>query len=236
MKKITILLAFALLSVAALSAQRAGRLSEERFNNQRRNHTLTIYVTPAKNYQIFVNDIALRGSQARLSEGIHRVRVESNGFESWSRTVNLNSDQRLQANLVYQVYTLSFAISNSDNYQVHVNGKRLNARSISLSGGTHSIQITADGFEPYQNNVTLNSDQLIRVSLVASTGTLQVNIPPNAKLSINGQRYEQDNIRLASGNYRIRVDFGRLHTQTRVNIRSGQTTNLQLGLNIAVSN
>ena len=117
---------------------------------------------------IFVDGAQISGNVVMLLPGNHSVRVTASGYLDYVTTVNVTGPIVLNAQLKsagYQV-TINTNVVDPD---IYVDGARIAGNSVVLQAGTHSLRVTAHGYEDY--NTTL------RV-----TGPMQV----NAQLTIAG--------------------------------------------------
>ncbi|MDO4378702.1 MAG: hypothetical protein Q4C64_06075 [Erysipelotrichia bacterium] len=68
------------------------------------------------------------------------------------------------------VYPVSFVVTPEGltNVVIKVNGQEING-SVSLTAGTHSVEVTADNCEVYSNNITITADTATHTQMIAMT-------------------------------------------------------------------
>ncbi len=131
-------------------------------------------------------------------------------------------------------YTLSIN-SNVRGAQVFVNAVRQKAvtpMNLTLSAGSYSITVRADGYKDYTANVNLTRDLTINATLEPITHTLMVtsNVK-GSEVYVDGQRRGAVPTRLTlpQGSYSITVEANNYHPfTTSVSLSSDMTVNAQL--------
>jgi uncharacterized membrane protein len=206
---------------------------------QQMRHTLRVN-SNVQNAQVYLdnNRIGSSGTSTALAPGTYTVQVRADGYQDYSTRITLNSDQTINAVLQQIRYTLRVN-SNVQNAQVYLDNNRLGSSgtSTTLTPGTYSIQVRADGYQDYSTRITLNSDQTITATLQPLNGKLSLEFPNNTAnvfYYVNGTRYQvnsrsgRSDVELPPGNYRIKYSAGGIESpELLVTVQAGQTTNLK---------
>lgn len=137
----------------------------------------------------------------QISEGFHDIRVTLNGYNDWSRTVEVKRNQQVQltVNLERIARTGNLEITcDVDNAMIYLDGKyQKNTsanRSIAIGNlqeGNYELRITKSGYQDYVATVRITADRTNRIDAkmqrVAREGSISVSCnESNAKIFING--------------------------------------------------
>jgi Domain of unknown function (DUF4384)/PEGA domain len=162
------------------------------------NGTLAINVSPNINANVYVDGVLVGRGDTRINipAGQRTIRVSANGYEDFQQTVNVVGGQTttVNANLrqIQQNGVLVVNV-NSNNANVYVDGVLVGRGDtrINIPSGQRTVRVTLDGFEDFQQVVTVFNGQTttVNVSLqpIVREGTLVVrsNIA-GARVFING--------------------------------------------------
>jgi len=152
----------------------------------------------------------------RLHVGDYSIRIELSGYQTWSRTIRIDSDRTsfIRANLQrLQQYASLTIRCNEDNARIYVDGqyKGLTERNRSvlleqISEGYHDIRITLDGFRDWNRRINIDLAERVQLNVnlekISRTGILEITCDvDNAMIYLDGN-YE----RRTSSNRNVRIE------------------------------
>ncbi len=162
-----------------------------------------------------------RGSlRIAVQPGEYRIRASADGYRSWSRTVNVNSDTTVRAELDPITYSLNID-PDLGNAQIVVEGvgQGRGSANFSVRPGTYTVRITAPGYDDYTTRVNIRGNQTIRPRLTPSTVTVRVEIPESMLAGGNRNPKEADSDR--SGEFTVFID-GNEQSGSTFQVRPGR--------------
>jgi TolB-like protein len=191
---------------------------------------------------------ALGGDQAlqiSLEASSQTVVVRAPGFQEVTRTIEIKSGATTTVNLTLVRATATVRVGTLPaGAKVLVNGREQSGTSFELPTGKQTIEITAPGFEPFRQDLTLVSGQTFNLNptLRSSTGKLVVNSgTPGATVFVDGQprgpiKNGSLELTLEPGPHEIVVRAGG-HSDDRrtVNVQAGQSASLTVALRRALA-
>ena len=137
----------------------------------------------------------------QISEGFHDIRVTLNGYDDWSRTVEVKRNQQVQltVNLERAVKAGNLEIiCDVDNAMIYLDRKYQTNTSINrsvaignLQEGNYELRITKSGYQDYITTVRIIADRTNRINVkmqrIARDGSISLSCnESNAKIFING--------------------------------------------------
>ncbi|MEX2603782.1 MAG: PEGA domain-containing protein, partial [Gracilimonas sp.] len=173
-----------------------------------------------------------------LAPGSYRLNVESQGYNSYSETIEivLNERTNVQVDLERNVGELALQIMPS-NARVSLNRQDYSGKSlIELAPGRYRLDIELQGYEPYSESIEITLDEMIsrEISLQPYVGSLQFSVTPsNARVQLLNQSgkvvNEWTGIQLLrnvqEGAYTVKVSAeGHIPKEQRVDIQQDQMT------------
>ncbi len=191
---------------------------------------------------------ALGGDQAlqiSLEASSQTITVRAPGYQDVTRTVEVKSGATTTVNLTLVRATATVRVGSLPaGAQVLVNGREQSGTSFELPTGKQTIEITAPGFEPFHQDLTLVSGQTFNLNptLRASTGKLVVNSStPGATVFVDGQprgplKNGSLELTLEPGPHEVVVRAGS-HSDDRrtVSVQAGQSATLTIALRRAMA-
>lgn len=134
-------------------------------------------------------------TSVRLSRGEHSVRVERDGFESQSQTLSLGlteTSRVLELNLRQTTFAMTI-LTEPTNCRVLINGKEQGKTDnagklkLNLTAGEQLLTLQRDGYEEWSQSITLNSDQVVRATLVSiHTGVEETSSEDQVREALEG--------------------------------------------------
>lgn len=196
-------------------------------------YTVTVNTVPA-NANVTINGQAVRTLQVDAGSDVD-IYASLTGYISASANIeNISRDETINLTLSpvpAQTYTLTVNPTPSD-ATVLLNGQ--SGRSITVeSGTTVRVQVSASGYQSYDQNVVVDSDRTLNVTLdpiPVETYTVTVNpTPNNATVLINGQNTRTLEVP-AGSNVAIQVSAPGYYTESVSinNISQDETRNITL--------
>lgn len=196
-------------------------------------YTVTVITNPS-NANVTINGQAVRTLQVDAGSDVD-IYASLTGYISASANIeNISRDETVNLTLSpvpAQTYTLTVNPT-PNNATVLLNGQ--SRRSITVeSGTTVRVQVSASGYQSYDQNVVVNSDRTLNVTLdpiPVQTYTVTVNpTPNNATVLINGQNTRSLEVP-AGSNVSIQVSAPGYYTENVSinNISQDETRNITL--------
>ncbi|MBE3065491.1 MAG: PEGA domain-containing protein, partial [Spirochaetes bacterium] len=97
-------------------------------------------------------------------------------------------------------------ITNVKGASIFVDGARIKGNSVSLAPGTHSVRVTAEGYEDYAVSVNVTRSMTLNAVLRAALYQLTVNPDvPNAEIFVDGARIKGNSVSVPAGMHAVRV-------------------------------
>jgi uncharacterized protein (TIGR02145 family) len=182
-----------------------------------------------------------------LFPGTYNFSLQAPGFVSANEVLEVGetSDNQFEIRMTENIGFLEVDILpaaatlrvNGEQQMLGENGQ------ISLSPGSYELEITADGYLSYQEEITVELGETVQrdVELVRNAGTLQLDITPaQAVLRINGERQtleENGQISLIPGSYDLEITSdGHLSYKEEIIVELGENIqrNVDLVKNTAI--
>lgn len=147
-----------------------------------------------------------------LEPGRYELRLEMEGYLPITEMIEVIPTNDKKKNVFnYQliknkgILQLSVAPSTA---RISINGKQVDGKTFELSPGRYSLEISADKYDSFKEEVEIVLGNVIRKEVVLKrlTGLLILEIQPaEAKVTINKESKSGSNIELFPGNYEIQV-------------------------------
>lgn len=97
-------------------------------------------------------------------------------------------------------------ITNVKGASIFVDGGRIKGNSVSLAPGTHSVRVTAEGYEDYAVSVNVTRSMTLNAVLRAALYQLTINPDvPNAEIFVDGARIKGNSVSVPAGMHAVRV-------------------------------
>jgi hypothetical protein len=215
---------------------------------QHREYSLSVDAN-VRGAKVFIDDrqvgnVPFRG---RVPEGQHSVRVVAEGFEEYAKTLDVNGDVRLNADLrrIRRTFTLSIQ-ANADGAKVSINGQEQNGfapMDVRLEEGRYTIKVTRPGYGGFETTVDLNRDLRIDARLIAPKAKIII-IPPEQRgrnalrldISLDGRPQRGTTFEVERGRHVVRVEAGGLSAERTVDCREGRVYRFKLDLDLQAPN
>ena len=121
-----------------------------------------------------------------LNAGNYNISIKANGYKDYNTSVNLTSNNSVNANLVLNTFVLSVS-SNPAGAQVFVNNN-LSGNSplnLTLTPGNYNISVKAPNYKDYNTTVNLSSNSNINATLEPDLFAKFI-LPHDARVWIDG--------------------------------------------------
>ncbi|MFQ5686313.1 MAG: PEGA domain-containing protein, partial [Candidatus Scalindua sp.] len=129
-----------------------------------------------------------------LEPGKYTVEVRMNGYEVWSKSVEVEGGRKKTLTAVLQMKTGSISIkSEPANAKIFLNGKEIGTTPDvirSTVSGSHEVELKLDGYEVWSKRVNIEEDKEKTLSAVLriKAGSLMIESEPtNAKIFLDGE-------------------------------------------------
>ncbi|HET6486879.1 MAG TPA: PEGA domain-containing protein [Spirochaetia bacterium] len=122
---------------------------------------------------ILVDNKPIPGNATRVPESIHNVKVQAPGYAPFSIDVNVNRDTTLPVHLQSVSFPLSLS-TNVPGAQVWLDGILMTGPPVA-AWGTHTVKVSAPGYQDYNASFTVNGPTALQVTLVPMGILLTVN-------------------------------------------------------------
>lgn len=214
------------------------------------NYRLTITAN-VQNPLIYVDGAKIQGNTATVSAGIHTVQVEAQGYQAYSAQVNISGNMTLPINLTLAQYQLTVTASNIRGAQVQIDGKAVGVTPLvtQLPPGVYTVTITAPGYIPYSERVTLNKPVDVYTALqIDKLATVTCILPPGSVLGergnsrsrvdiyVDGISQTTNKFQVSAGMHTIRIESGLFSLEQTIQIEAGLNYTIQPGLLVTIQN
>jgi hypothetical protein len=197
---------------------------------------LTVYVN-VKGALIFVDGEQISGNVANVMGGSHSITVTANGFQDYNATVNVNGPLTINAQLQAQSFPLTINV-NVNGALIFVDGAQISGNVANVMGGSHSIRVTANGYQDYNATVNVNGPLTLNAQLQAQSFPLTINVNvKGALIFVDGAQISGNVANVMGGSHAIRVTAnGYQDYNATVNVNGPLTLNAQLQASMATLN
>lgn len=174
-----------LVALAAAIVFGHGAFAQTTGGTKIRTYDLTIIVD-AFAAEIWVDNARIAGNVARVTPGMHTVRVRAEGAYDWFENVSVVSDRTLVVRLKPRTYPLTIRV-NVPNAVALVDGEPVTGTVATVSAGMHSVRVYAEGYEEYVTSLSVAAPMVIDVTLERSGYLLAVTANvKTARVTVNG--------------------------------------------------
>ena len=193
--------------------------------------SVSIQPTPATS-NVTIGNTQLQGPviDHTLETGTHTVVVESEGYDTYSNTLDITSDTTLSIELLPQGRLI--VESSIPGALVRANGQSLGRTPINqrMPQGAYLIVVSADGYSTYSSQARVRSGNEARIQAsLQLQGTLRVSTTPGADIFINNSKQRLTGSSgdlvstLAPGTYQLRISHPEYGTwEKRITVAEGQ--------------
>ncbi len=129
-----------------------------------------------------------------LEPGEYTVEVRMNGYEVWTKSVEIEGGKKRTLTAVLQMRTGSISVkSEPANARIFLDGKEVGTTPDvirSTISGSHEVELKLDRYEVWSKRVTIEEDKEKALSAVLriKAGSLMIESEPtNAKISLDGE-------------------------------------------------
>jgi hypothetical protein len=135
--------------------------------------TLTINVN-VPNASIYVDNVLIPGNSVKVSGGAHTLRVHADGYSDVTQSLTVRDNINVSIRLTPQLYPLVIRVT-APNASIYVDGNEVTGTTPSVIQGSHTIQVTAPGFQDYNTVVQVSAALTLDVPLQPAGFLLTVN-------------------------------------------------------------
>jgi serine/threonine protein kinase len=139
-----------------------------------RNGWLSVTATPSA--EIYING-AFRGMtppalNLELPRGSHRLECRNGGYINYSETVHITAGELSSRNVALKKPQGWLSISTTAGAEVSVDGSFVGVtplgKALKLDEGTHRVTVKKAGFNVWNNQITINADETLPLSIMLS--------------------------------------------------------------------
>lgn len=193
--------------------------------------SLSIRPTPA-NSNVTIGSTQFRAPVTNhiVQTGTHTVVIESDGYDTYSNTIDITSDTTLSIELLPQGQLI--VESSIPGALVRANGQSIGRTPINqrMPQGAYMIVVSSEGYSTYSSQVRVRSGNEARIQAsLQLQGTLRVTATPGADIFINNSKQRlsgasQDvEATLAPGTYQLRISHPEYGTWEKdITVQQGQ--------------
>ena len=133
--------------------------------------------------------------------GTHEVEVRMDGYEVWSKWVNIKAEKEKAMTAVLQLKTGSISI-NSDipDAKIYINGEGIATTPETITGlipGKYTVEVKMEGYEDWSEIVVVEADKenAITAKLQMKAGSIMIESEPtNARIYLNGKDVDDNSV------------------------------------------
>jgi hypothetical protein len=129
-----------------------------------------------------------------VKPGAHKIQVRMEGYESWSKSVDIEADKENALTAILQIKTCSINIkSEPTKASIFLDGKEVGTTPENLTGlkpDKYSVEVMMDGYELWTEivDVKAGNENTLTAVLQKKTGSISVKSRPSkAKIFLNGE-------------------------------------------------
>ncbi len=167
---------------------------------------LTVNVN-VPNASIYVDNALIQGNAVRVQGGVHTIRVHADGYSDVSQTITVKENMQFGVRLNPMLFPVTIRVT-APNASVFLDGNNITGSTPSVMPGSHTVQVTAPGFQDYNTVINVSGPVALDIPLQAAGFLLTVNSNvPDATVIINNLAkgavpYSEY---LSPGSYTVRV-------------------------------
>lgn len=188
------------------------------------------------NASISVDGVPIQGNVAFVSRGPHRLNVRAEGYLDWNGMVNVTNNMTLPVRMSPAGFPITVRV-NVPNASIFIDGVNVTGTGRAVTSGSHTIRVTAPGYQEYNTAVTVTGPLTLDVVLQPAGFLLTVNANvADATVTVNNAPKGQVPYSeyLPPGTYSVRVSaYG--YTDYAANIPLNKAVNLVVQLTPSVS-
>jgi hypothetical protein len=138
------------------------------------------------NASIAVDSVPIQGNVAYVSRGPHGLNVHADGYLDWNGMVNVLNSMTFSVRLNPAGFPLAIRVG-APGASIFVDGADVTGTVPRVARGSHSIRVSAPGFQDYNSMVNVAAPLTLDVVLQSAGLLLTVNANVNnAMVSVNG--------------------------------------------------
>lgn len=170
-----------------------------------------------------------------LSPGTYTVQVRASGYHEFSQSVNLSSNQTVNANLQLITHTLTIN-SNVAGARVIIDNQDRGAVPFrdNVRPGAYTIVVRAPGYIDFNQRTNVQNNQTINANLQPATAQVSLNLPAaildrtvsnaaaQVQVFVDGQQVRGTSFDVNAGRRTIRVSSGGVSTEVAMDFVAGR--------------
>jgi phage tail tube protein FII len=159
------------------------------------------------NASIYVDNTLLNGNVARVTAGQHAIRVHADGYADVTQSLTVRDNMTYDVRLNAQLFPVNIRVR-TPNASVFIDGNNVTGTIPAVAMGSHTVQVTAPGYQDYTSVINVSAPVSLDVSLQQAGFLLTVNSNVgNATVMVNNMAkgavpYSEY---LPQGTYTVRV-------------------------------
>jgi hypothetical protein len=151
-----------------------------------------------------VNSDGTTSYNVTVQPGGHSLQVQAPTYLPYEAKVNVTGNMTVKAVLQAQLFTLN-VVASAKGAAVWINGKAATLPA-KLPAGDYDIQVSAPGFLPFAQRLTLNQDQTLNVGLSPMLFDLFVQCDvPTAMITVNDGVLNGGALKVSAGKYVVKA-------------------------------
>ncbi len=180
---------------------------------------------------VYVDGVRIEGLLTFILPGNHTVKITAPGYEDYVSTVNITAPFRVNAKLnpLGHLVTINAGVPGA---VIYVDGVIISGNSITVTPGRHTIRITAQGYQEYQDNLNVLRPIVLAPELRQAGYQVVINTNVrNPDIYVDNAAVRGNVVLLLPGNHSLRITAeGYQDYFTTLKVAGPMTFNAQLAV------
>lgn len=181
---------------------------------------------------LYINDENAGSTPAELelAPGIYKAEIEVDGYKPWVREIEIKAGDTITPDIQLIYAKGSLSVPGIHGGEWYLNGRNCGYTpgSIELDEGVYTLEIKADGYEPWVNKIEVTAGETVRpvIKMTRSSGVIKLTSTPAGTWYLNGQKQGKTPAEkeIKAGTYTVKVAAKGYKTwQKKLTLESGRT-------------
>lgn len=163
--------------------------------------TITVNVP---NASLYVDNVLIQGNTTKVAGGAHNLKVHADGYADFNGPVTVNGNMTYAVRLNPLAFPLTIRVA-AQNARIFVDGRDVTGMLPSVPPGSHTLQVTAPGYQDYNATVNVNGPLSLQIAMQPAW-SLMINVNvPNAAIAIDNVPLSGNVAQVAGGAHTLTV-------------------------------